>query len=114
MEWKWRSNVVNFLDMLKQKMLAGWQGLQGQQQASQDWRQNVGALQQKLQPTIPNPQMPAGQGVMANLQQAGSDALNSIPTASQMDSNARAMKDKLMQSQLMQHLMGLFGGQNAR
>lgn len=101
---------MNFLDMLKQKALQSWQALQGSQQASQDWRQAAGQLQQKLQPTTPNPQMPAGQGVMQNIQ----SAIGSIPNASQMDANAQAMKQKIMQSQMMQHLMSLFGGQSAR
>ena len=79
---------MNF-DLLKQKLLNAWQGLQGQQQASQDWRQNVGQLQQKLQPTIPNPQMPQGQGVLQNL-------AASIPTAPQMDQNAHDMYRKLL------------------
>lgn len=78
---------MNF-DLLKQKLLNVWQGMQGarqgQGQAVQNWQQNVAPLQQIVKQ--PNTVMPDMQG----------------------------LQKQLMQSQMMQHLMSLFGGQNAR
>jgi hypothetical protein len=111
---------MNF-DALKQMLMQKWQQLQqarsNQGQAVQQWQQNTGAVApilQSMQQNNPQPQtggLPSLSGALPSVVQAGRSALQSIPSAGQMDANAQAMKQKLMQSQMMQHLMSLFGGQ---
>lgn len=112
---------MNFLDMMKQKALQGWQALQGSRNASQEWQQKMAqlpAVLQQQQAQITPQQAPNGlpslAGALPSVVQQGRQALQSLPSAGSINSNAAAMKDQLMKSQMMQHLMQLFGGQNAR